>query len=137
MTKTIYVCSAVSSFSIAYGDFNNFEILFCCPEDEIKVTKRVKIAEITPIGPNLFIIIFKKGFGSAESILEPLVQNPGEHQGKKFIFKIVQKSYGLFFHGIDQAAAIDELSMVLDKSHIKLGGTKALSYRITFAPAIL
>ena len=87
VAKTAYVGAAIGSFAVTNGDFNDLKILFYRAENQIKVSKGVKIPEIASIILDFFIILAKQGFGAAERVFELLIKDPGEHKGEKFIPK--------------------------------------------------
>src|SRR2546430_286782 len=64
---------------IANGNLDNLQIKFGGPKDQIKVTERVEIAEIIPIGHNLKIMPARQHFCAAKCVREALVQQPTEN----------------------------------------------------------
>lgn len=52
--------------------FDDFEILLYCAENQVKISKRVELAEIRAVSGNKVIIFFAYHLGPAQSILESL-----------------------------------------------------------------
>ena len=89
MLKASDICASVGPLPVSYGDLNNLQILFHRAEYQIEISKGIKISEIAPVSPDLHIIPPEKGLCAAKRVLEPLVQKPGEHHGKKFVTKVI------------------------------------------------
>ena len=113
MAKSAYIGAAIRSLPVSDGDFDHFKVLFHGAEDQIKVAERIEFPEITPVGPDLFVIPSKEGFCAAKGILESLIQSPRKHGGEKLVAQEIQKSHSLLFHGVHEPATVDKFTQVL------------------------
>ena len=56
MTPAINVCGSIRSFAVANWYFDDLEIEAGGAKKEIKITERVKVAEVAPVGGDLFVM---------------------------------------------------------------------------------
>lgn len=109
MLESFYLDIAITSHPVSDRNLNNLQVLFCSTEEEIKISKRVKVPEEASVDPDILVVTLEKHLGSAESILDRLIQKPGEDLAEKFVAKQIKRPHRLFFHLIDKPCAVDEL----------------------------
>ena len=116
-----YLGAAVFTVAIADDDLGDFKVELGGSKEQVEIAKRIEIAEITPVLDDFLVVGFIQDFGATKSVFEPLTQNVREEPAKEFVCQQVEKPHGVFVHGIYEAAAVDELSLVIPEGIIKFG----------------
>src|SRR5689334_1118466 len=90
---------------------DNFEILFCRAEDQIKVTERIEVSEIAALPRQHLVILAQKNLGAAQRVGEAGVDEVAEKIGKEAVGDEIERTHRLVFHRVDKASAVDEFGL--------------------------
>ena len=83
MSEARYLRATISSFGVADWNFDHFQVQFGSAEDEVKVTKWIKVSKIGAVFRNVEVVRFSQDLGAAKRIGEPLVKEPREDHGEE------------------------------------------------------
>jgi len=86
MPEAANLSGPVLAAAITHNDLGNLQIQFGSTEKQVKIAKRVKVAKVTAVVPDLFIILFKQHLGSAQGILDALIQYMGKEKAEKLFY---------------------------------------------------
>jgi len=109
MTPALDVCFPIGARAVANGQIHQPQVEFGRSENQIEISKRIKLAEIGRVASERFVILAEQDFGSAKSILELLSQQPTEGEAEKFVGHHIQELHGLLLHRIHQSDTIYKL----------------------------
>lgn len=59
--------------------------------------------------------------GAAEAVLDALAQDKAKGVGKEMVAQHVEEAHGLVFHGVNEAAAVDEFGRAVAQDIEKFG----------------
>ena len=89
MSKAADVGGTVNAGFITHGNFNNMKVEFYCPENKLKIAKRIKVAEYFSQPHNFVIVLAEKRFRATQRISEALIERPGKKSTEDSITQFI------------------------------------------------
>jgi len=87
--ETLDIRMPVYPGTVAHRDLDHLQVLFDGAENQVKIAKEIKLAEIGSVGGYNLIVFTQHHLGAAEGIPEALIEQPCEKQAEKFIAQMV------------------------------------------------
>src|SRR5580704_3693285 len=113
--NTIHFRYAVNALLIMHGHFHNFEMEFAGAEQQFVIAPKILDAPGTQVRFQAQPILAPQDLGSAKSVLDALIEKIGKEQAEEFVTDDVGELHCQIWHGIHEAAAIDETAVAEDK----------------------
>src|SRR5208283_4375028 len=94
------ICVAVHTLSISDWEVEYSQIQAGCPKDEIKISKRVQLAEKRTVRSDDFVLILPEDLCPAQGILDILPQQKRKTETEEPVTYNIEIAHRLIFHRI-------------------------------------
>ena len=112
---------SVGAVPVADRDVADFQVEEGRAEEQVEIAEGIEVAELLYTNQQSLIIRLEKHFCAAKAVLDRLAQYGGQGDGEKLVAHEIQETHCLFFHGVNQSAAVGELCASAGNGVEKLG----------------
>src|SRR5260370_5189177 len=107
VAKTLDIGFAVCARQVANGNVDNSKSQNSGRVEQLKITERIEVAEITPPSDHALVVAALDEFRPAQRIADAHIQNAAKHFRKENISQPVEKAHGIAFHRVNQPVTVD------------------------------